>query len=435
MGDIDAVKKFIENGFDLRKNHQILTGVLRYSDIIELIMNNGADFLIHSNCALVYACLNGYLSTVKVLINHGADFRFDNDNALRQAATYGKFDVVKFLVDTGCDIRADNDYVLTQAVKYGNLEIVKIFVNLGVDITAIKSVLESACESGKLDLVEYVVHQVTDTSYNYHDAIQIADRRNYFSIFTYLLAKVSDSETVTNIIIYLSDLGNFDMVKYVFDNKQQIGNIDEALTNVIKNGHTHIINYLIEKGANIKINFDNVFDIFSELKVLRCISFLIDTGIDIPINTAHVTETGFNIPINTAYIIDGAACYGYLDIIKYFINKGYDIQSQLDNLIKNAIRYDNLNIVKFFFDEFEIINIDTYFKYACVIFCNMDSIKFFSVNYIKKETINEAAELAFESNNFDILIYLVEHGASIVYLKKIKQELESDTYTDVDLMM
>ncbi len=51
---------------------------------------------------------------------------------------------------------------------------------------------------------------------------------------------------------------------------------------------------------------------------------------------------------------------------------------------------------------------------------------------IKKETIDEAALVAFESNNFDILLYLVKNGASVDYLAKIKQELESRTDVDHD---
>ncbi len=335
-GDVDVVKKFITNGIDVRENSQaIIRAVMQNKiDVVKLLIENGADVQVNNNHALECACTKGNLSIVQLLINHGANFRFDNDHALREAAKYGQMHVVKYLVEIGCNIRINNDHVLRQAARYGDLELINIFISLGVDVITNQGVLKNACDAGKFDIIKYIVEQITDASYDYYDAIQIVSQRGYFNIFTYLLSKVLDAATITDVIIYLSSLGNLDMIKYVFENKKDIGNIDEALSNAICNGHLHVIKYLIEKGANVKLDLS--LKTHFESKILQSISYLIEIGIDI-----HL--------VNSVYAIECAACYGYLDIIKYFVNKENNIQSHLDDIIKCAISGSDLNIVKFFF--------------------------------------------------------------------------------------
>ncbi len=144
----------------------------------------------------------------------------------------------------------------------------------------------------------------------------------------------------------------------------------------------------------------------------------------------HLIEIGIDIETsskNSKDIIESAARYGYLDTVKYFINKDGNAESHLNSVIKIAIGENKLNIVTFIFDEFDISDVDTYFTYACQK-SGVDTVNFFSKFNIGNETIKEAANIALKHNNFGVLLYLVENGASSDYLTKIKQELESDSF-------
>ncbi len=251
-GDIDIVKKFIKNGVDVRKHTEAFARAYAHPDIVELLIEAGADVQANNNRALEQACAYGYMPTVKMLIHHGANFRFNNDSALRQAARYGKFDVVKYLVDLGCDIRIDNNFALSQAARYGNLEIVTIFANLGIDVTCFnftkdQYVLKIACDYGNFNIVKYIVEHITVTSYDYYCAIKSAAKHHHTEIVMYLIDKVSDSQTVADIVVYLAGLGNLNIIQYIFENKKDIWDLDEALSRAIYNGNTHIIDYLIKK--------------------------------------------------------------------------------------------------------------------------------------------------------------------------------------------
>ena len=73
-------------------------------DVVELLLDYGADLHVDNDYALISAAGEGHLAIIKLLLYHGADLHANNDEALRWAATNGKLAVVELLLDRGAKI-------------------------------------------------------------------------------------------------------------------------------------------------------------------------------------------------------------------------------------------------------------------------------------------------------------------------------------------
>jgi ankyrin repeat protein len=68
---------------------------------------------------LTEAARNGYLDVVQFLVENGADIHAGNDRALQLAAEYGHLDVIRYLIENGADIShlLDNEGNPTEITK------------------------------------------------------------------------------------------------------------------------------------------------------------------------------------------------------------------------------------------------------------------------------------------------------------------------------
>ena len=130
-------------------------------NVIEYLIENGADIHIEDDFALRHAAENGQLKIVKYFIKNEADIHAHNDFALRHAAHNGHLEVVKYLLEKGANIHVYDDFALRNAAENGHLEIVKYLVENGADIHVYNDyALRLATRNGHLEVVKYLLSKM-----------------------------------------------------------------------------------------------------------------------------------------------------------------------------------------------------------------------------------------------------------------------------------
>ena len=132
-GDADAVCEYLRRGADVeaeksgdRRTALMIAAKEGYADVIELLLENGADVnrrggeagpdkpsgrwsghLDSNKTALLYASAHGHADIVRIMLDNGADVELGDDRNRRplwEAAFYGHQDVMGVLLDNGADV-------------------------------------------------------------------------------------------------------------------------------------------------------------------------------------------------------------------------------------------------------------------------------------------------------------------------------------------
>jgi ankyrin repeat protein len=87
--------------------------------VVELLLNAGADVSARNDTCLIVACLQGHYHVVELLLNAGADVHAHYDMSLRIACSNGHYNVVELLLNAGADVHADDDRAFEIATEEG----------------------------------------------------------------------------------------------------------------------------------------------------------------------------------------------------------------------------------------------------------------------------------------------------------------------------
>lgn len=191
----------------------------------------------------------------------------------------------------------------------GDETLTSIAVLMGADINS--DILQSAIQSGQVELVRVLVEAGADISAFSYSAVQMAAKCGYTSIIKlFIEADSSNSAVIKNIALSLAaEGGHIDTVKFLIeegaDVNATIKNIATPLSKAAQQGHTEIVKLLIEKGADLT-SVNRYLDSMMSLGMDSTIKILIEAGLD----------------PNKA--ICGAAIYGSDEILKLLIEVGAD---------------------------------------------------------------------------------------------------------------
>lgn len=130
--------------------------------------------------------------------------------------------------------------------------------------------------------------------------------------------------------------GHLEVVKYLHNHNINIDN--NIMLNACEHGHLHIVKYLHTNGVNI----DN-YDLIISCKGghLGVVKYLLDNG-----NIKYLTN---NFNVDSTLII--ASEKGHLDLIKYLLTKGPFSQSEIDYSVQDALKNKHTEIVKILLDH------------------------------------------------------------------------------------
>ena len=140
-GDIETVKKYIENGYDVNQQNQdkqsllMLAGFNGHTALCEYLIKKGAHVDArdaNGRTPLMFASTGPFPKTVELLLENNADVNavghLEKFTPLMHAASEGQLEVVKILLEHGADPSlkdVDGDTAESFAVQKGHNEVVK----------------------------------------------------------------------------------------------------------------------------------------------------------------------------------------------------------------------------------------------------------------------------------------------------------------------
>eukprot|EP00833_Pecoramyces_ruminatium_P018011 jgi/Orpsp1_1/1192043/evm.model.d7180000090145.2 len=458
------------------------------------IKDRNGDYPIFTASCIINSCKNG-LEIFHYLVEHGADYNIKNDSNLSLfllALKNCNYILLNYLFKQKIEIISNidiNNNLLFNAIYKNDVEIIKYFVNKGK------------------------INEYYDT-YNYYIPLSLAYLLNYKDIFNILLNHLSineldyygysilhyailkeDIETI-NLLMNMGANINFKMNKYLnghsaLDISIKIGNKDIILiflnsdnlriNDLNKNFEAPLITlyktynyfledkiilmkYFLQKDSNINIcdrNGKSILLYALKNNSLELIKLLIENNKKYPINE-NLKILMFRYSIRSSntdifeYLIDNYNINAFIDeIIKeIIINDKLDLLKILisrdaiknikeeNNLIflKEAIIFDNEKIIKYLIkNKFKVYNINN--EIIEIIICNnrLNILKILIPGYlnINNEDIdgNTALIYAIKYQNFEIIKYLVDNGADMnVVNKKINVIYHLINNNNIDIL-
>jgi ankyrin repeat protein len=187
-----------------------------HREIVEMLIDSGADINGKYGRPLMYACQNGHIHIVECLLNAGANYNiYDGSpiaftyrkghkdiiegSPMQFACQNGHKDIVELLFDKGAHppvAGANRDvYPLLYACLEGHKDIVELLLDRGADIRRQgreESALLVACQEGHLDIVELLLNRGADIHENSEECLLAACKNGHLQTVKLLLDRGAD---------------------------------------------------------------------------------------------------------------------------------------------------------------------------------------------------------------------------------------------------
>ena len=118
-GDYDSCKLLFKFGAILTEKHNqalLMAKVKGYDNIVNFLVEQGADTNILQGDSLSQAVKNNYEDVIQVLSDNGADLNVNNGDFLLRAIRNSKYDIIETLLENGADPNAPSGNELKQAL-------------------------------------------------------------------------------------------------------------------------------------------------------------------------------------------------------------------------------------------------------------------------------------------------------------------------------
>lgn len=334
-------------------------------EIAEYLLSGGADHTIQNNkketpldCLLKkhepqelldLAIQKGFLKLAELSIDAGADVNLINrdekfTSPLSEAVENNNLAVVQLLVGRRANIRftasKDSNMVnmLHLATSNCNLEMMKFFIEKGLDVnetdfyddTTLHTVIKSSTnKKDKLASVELLLANGADISAigdERKTPLQLAEEKGYADIVDILRNKIKLQKEKK--LFAAAEKGDFECVKKAIELDTNINIQDKygytPLFVAADNGYENIVKLLIEKGADVNLRANNSYTplLIAASKGYENIIKLLTDKKEIDVNAK--TNSG-----DTSLFL--AATYGYENIVKLLINKGANVNVEVNS--------------------------------------------------------------------------------------------------------
>jgi RNA polymerase sigma factor (sigma-70 family) len=300
------------------------------AEIVELLVSKGADVHFkggNENLCILARARN--LETVRFLLSHGEYDKKELSQALVQAAAYLSLDVLMLLKGSGAHFEeTDGPTALVSAIEGRRLEAVKFVLNEGVDINAKLdegwTPLLKAAERGSTDIFKWLIENGADIharNESGSSVMMLVASRNKFECVKLLLEKgvdlTPDESTTAFLNASIAELDDkLATIKLLISKGADINAKDEygrsAVRKAIQRGHSDLAMFLLDKGT--------VLDSAEGAAVLR----LAVERVDFKIVKSLLKGSAFAAK-DMPYALSLAAQYGDLELVKFFIQKGADV--------------------------------------------------------------------------------------------------------------
>ena len=201
--------------------------------------------------------------------------------------------------------------------------------------------------------------------------------------------------------------GHLKLVKYLLKNNTDTNvvdaNNDAALKMAAQGGHLEVVKYLLQHKANTNVvddGNDDALRMAAQKGHLRVVRYLIKQD-------ANTNVVGSDSDI----IISAAA--GGLDVLKYLISKGLNVNDNSKSALKSAVKSGKLEVVQEFL-EFKLPTQSVAWKYLIGQDPKHNSGLNANINMLNSDDFLAAIE----SGNTDLVRYLVKEGINTNFTKK-----------------
>ena len=403
-GSIDIVKLLLEHGADDLGWALVLAILNKHSDIIELLLERGAQvddknwslFLYQS--PLVMAVETGDADIVKLLLLHGAkqgievirifsdqidEMNLPDQLPLVEAVEKGDADLVKLLLEHGAKqgiyraiadaiFRKNTDMIeilskygaqdwfdeppLLEAVERGDADVVKVLLSHGADVDQKNSdgwtVLMKASKKGdsKLGIIELLLKHGAQVDLQNNDgesALMVAAQNGQAKLAAKLVreygasADLKQKQTNRTALMEGSKSGSIDIVKLLLEHGTD--NLGWALVLAILHKHDDIIELLLKLGAQVD---DKNWSLFLDQPPLVVAVEIGDADI-VKLLLEHGAEQGIEWAMTKAIWSE------WTEIVQMLLEYGVQVDDDLykDGIVEEpelvaACKVGNINSVK-----------------------------------------------------------------------------------------
>lgn len=302
------------------------------------------------NDAFCAAAENGHTEIVELLLNAGADVHSDEDKALRMAVDNGHTNTVELLISRGADIHArggawpERIQVLTSACSRGHIEIATLLLDGGAKINVMSPVgtcapLSEAVANGYCDIVEMLIAR--GAYFNGHILYRAIERKQSKAAALLLDRGSFDQAELDHALFLAAQLGLTAIISLLLDHGADIHvGDDQALISAAKNQQTAAVELLLDKGARIDAkNNQAVRDAAWEGRS-EMVEVLLGRGAD--------RKVAINVELQRA------AKLGDIDAVKESLTRGADIHADGGKALAVAAYYQRAEIVALLVDRGEL---------------------------------------------------------------------------------
>jgi ankyrin repeat protein len=269
-GDIDGVKKYIENEIDKYSVESGVQDEAQQLSVERALIESLVNTRFGQETPLISAIRHGNLEIVKFLVSKGADVNLDDEydvTPLHIAAKHGQLETAKFLVSKGAEVDSKDNLSITPlwyAALYGAEDIANFLISRGADINVRsdfgKSLLQAASIGGLLDLMKVMLYR-----------------------------RVDEDELNTTLLL-ASMAGRAEAVRFLLDQRANLRFHDSGMTPftaAARYGHIGVMQLLMKKGVGIdetnSINWTALLFAARSCRV-EAVRFLIAEGADVNAN-------------------------------------------------------------------------------------------------------------------------------------------------------
>lgn len=352
---------------------QEIFGKLNISRFEEMFQTGKFDFRFFGHYNVVhYAAFMGDLDRVKQLAEYADSVKYSISyslNMLHFAAQSGNLELVQWLVEQGLDVSSeyvDSDSTLYYAMESGNFEMVQWLMEHGAKLCYDEADNESdESESSKKRKIDR----------RYKNA---AARSGNLKLIQWLLEQGVDFDDIN--VSDAAQSGSLELVQWLYSKG---ANIRFKLNDGASSGNMELVQWMYSHGAVMNYDdgeFANALEAAASSGNLELVQWLANEGVGV-----------------TYQSLCNAADSGNLELVRWLVEQGVDIRVSKTKFtllaMGCAVYSGNLNIVRYFVEE-KGIDVN-------------DTVADRRFGYLS------ALELAADHNDFDMVQYLVDHGARV----------------------
>ena len=249
-------------------------------DMAILLIRKGANIYAHGNIALLHSASCGDLNIIKALIEVGVDIHANHDEALCLAAYKGHYQIVKLLVENGANVNIRDDEALKKASSNGNELIVKYLIENGANVNG--NAMCVAAKYGHLSIVKILMEHKTFTDKDYETYMYQAAYGNHIEVVKFFVDNDIKTYLREDFFCDIAEKGKMEIIKLLIDKHTYSSQTySRAFGRTCSNGYLELSKLLFQQGVDVNFNGGYAIKWAVSYKHMEIIRFLIENGADI----------------------------------------------------------------------------------------------------------------------------------------------------------